>query len=92
MPSSLRPIQYVTSNDASGDFMKYKTISLRLLKISITALAAAILSANICAQSRQPQAMETIVITAQATNVHSELDRQRDANNIDWIMLLRLTK
>lgn len=72
--------------------MKYKTISLRLLEISITAFAAAILSANTCAQSRQPQDMETVVVTAQATNVDGDLNRQRDANNIGRIMLLRLTK
>ncbi|BBM01811.1 hypothetical protein [Microbulbifer sp. GL-2] len=72
--------------------MKYKTISLRLLEISITALAAAILSANTCAQSRQPQIMKTVVVTAQATNVDGDLNRQRDANNIGWIILLRLTK
>ncbi|WP_445365170.1 TonB-dependent receptor [Microbulbifer sp. ANSA001] len=62
--------------------MKYKIISLRLLGTSVTALAAAIMSANASAQNQDSQVMETVVVTAQASNARSDLDRQRDANKL----------
>ncbi|WP_444934257.1 TonB-dependent receptor [Microbulbifer sp. JTAC008] len=60
--------------------MKYRTSGLRLLGMPLAALATAIISANTVAEN--DQAMETVTVTAQASNARSDLDRQRDANKV----------
>ncbi|WP_444915447.1 TonB-dependent receptor [Microbulbifer sp. TRSA007] len=60
--------------------MKYRTSGLRLLGMPLAALATAIISANAIAENEQ--VMETVTVTAQASNARSDLDRQRDANKV----------
>ncbi|WP_444896012.1 TonB-dependent receptor [Microbulbifer sp. SSSA005] len=60
--------------------MKYRTSGLRLLGMPLAALATAIISANAVAENEQ--VMETVTVTAQASNARSDLDRQRDANKV----------
>ncbi|WP_413663430.1 TonB-dependent receptor [Microbulbifer sp. CNSA002] len=60
--------------------MKYRTSGLRLLGMPLAALATAIISANAVAENEQ--LMETVTVTAQASNARSDLDRQRDANKV----------
>ncbi|QFT56465.1 TonB-dependent receptor [Microbulbifer sp. THAF38] len=68
--------------------MKNTNISFRLPNAPITTLAAAIFCANVTlcantyAQDNQARAMETVTVTAQASNARSDLDRQRDSNKL----------
>ncbi|MCO1334732.1 TonB-dependent receptor [Microbulbifer sp. OS29] len=62
--------------------MKYNATGLPLLGMPLALLATALIAANAVAQSDQPQAMETVTVTAQASNARSDLDRQRDSNKV----------
>lgn len=61
--------------------MKNKKNGARLLVMPLTALAAAVISINTCAQVAG-EAMETIEVTAQAANASSDIERQRNSNKV----------
>ncbi|WP_444942925.1 TonB-dependent receptor [Microbulbifer sp. ZKSA006] len=60
--------------------MKDKTSGLRLVGMPLALLATAIVSAN--ATAEEGRVMETVTVTAQASNARSDLERQRDANKV----------
>ncbi|WKD50353.1 TonB-dependent receptor [Microbulbifer spongiae] len=62
--------------------MKDNSQCLRRLDMPLMALAVAMHTTGAVAQQDGPQAMETVVVTAQASNARSDLERQRNANKV----------
>lgn len=64
--------------------MQSKTINTHLLAMPLTAIAAAVISINTVAQQgeKADEVMETVVVTAQAANARSDIQRQRDSNKM----------